>query len=290
MSGIPDDMPRQYLLRRLSDADAEQFEERLLSDDECAERVREAEDDLLDDYAAGRLTADDRAAVEQYLLSSPDGEQRLQFARALAATANQAAQATAPTVPSGSGGAPAAPGSRRWIAPLGLLIAAGAAYFLLMLPGWRTPPPAGSPSADGTPVAPGAPEPQIAARPADTTPPHAVLLLAEVQRGGSAATQISIPQGTTRLRLQLEVTSSAGTASGPQTYQVAVRDQNNQELLAAASLTAREVGVYHIVEVEAPVTTLGEGVRHIVLSRAEGDRLEPVFDWEIDLRHASATP
>ncbi len=74
MSGMSDETPRQYLLRRLPEADADQFEARILADDECAEQLREAEDDLLDDYAAGQLTPDERDAVERYLLHTRDAE------------------------------------------------------------------------------------------------------------------------------------------------------------------------------------------------------------------------
>src|SRR4051794_6313936 len=72
---------RAYLLGRMPDADAEQFEARLLDDDETFEMLRSIEDDLLDDYARGRLTADDRPRLVQRYGNQPA---RLQFAAALA--------------------------------------------------------------------------------------------------------------------------------------------------------------------------------------------------------------
>lgn len=290
MSGMPDDTPRQYLLRRLPDADAEQFEERLLSDDECAERLREAEDDLLDDYAAARLAPEDGAAVERYLLNSAEGEQGVRFARALADAARQA------------GGTPGVLGSadasdsaltsssiRKWIAPLGLLIAASVAYFVLVLPRSYGPaPPSTSPEA--APAAPAPAKPLTTARPVDETPAYSVMLLAEVQRGTSSAQRVAVPPGTSRVRLQLEVAADAPASGEPPTYQLAVRDLNGQELFVAASLIARQVGAYRIVEAVTPVSALGVGVRRVALSRTGKDGPVPVFDWAIDLRTTAVTP
>jgi hypothetical protein len=55
---------------------------RILLEEGFAERLQEAEVDVLDDYANERLTTEERAAVERYLLS-PLNRERVLTARAL---------------------------------------------------------------------------------------------------------------------------------------------------------------------------------------------------------------
>ncbi|MFN7983030.1 MAG: hypothetical protein U0Q11_14325 [Vicinamibacterales bacterium] len=290
MSGMPDDTPRQYLLRRLADADANAFEERLLSDDTCAEQLREAEDNLLVEYADAQLTPDERAAVERYLLSSAEGERRLRFARALAEAARQAGGTPGTATTSGASQSTSPSSSaRRWLAPLGLLIAAGVAYFVLVLPRSHAPGPS-SVSPEATPVASAPAPPQTPANAAAQAPAYAVLLLAEIQRGTSSAQRIAVPPGTTRLRLQLEVAADAPGSGEPLMYQMVVQDPNGQQVFAASSLSARQVGAYRIVEADVPVSELGTGARRVSLSRVTGSRLVPEFDWNVDVRPAAATP
>jgi hypothetical protein len=57
--------------------------DRVMLEDGLAERLQEAEFDLLDDYAHLRLTAQERAAVERYLLTHPQNRDRVLVARAL---------------------------------------------------------------------------------------------------------------------------------------------------------------------------------------------------------------
>jgi hypothetical protein len=56
---------------------------RILLEEGFAELLQEAEIDLLDDYAHERLTLEERAAVERYLLISPVNRERVLTARAL---------------------------------------------------------------------------------------------------------------------------------------------------------------------------------------------------------------
>jgi hypothetical protein len=50
--------------------EAERLDEQNLIEDELAERLRLVEDDLLDAYASGTLSADRRAGFETYYLAS----------------------------------------------------------------------------------------------------------------------------------------------------------------------------------------------------------------------------
>src|SRR6266550_2295912 len=74
---------RRYLLGSLPEAEMETLEEAYLAHPDVLERIHGVEDDLLDDYASGRLGADDKAAFETRYLASPRGRERVVAARAL---------------------------------------------------------------------------------------------------------------------------------------------------------------------------------------------------------------
>lgn len=82
---------RDWLLHRLPEADAVVLEERLLREDALSARLREAETDLIDDHAAGRLDAATREAVARHLIADPGGRWRWMVARALVARTRAAA-------------------------------------------------------------------------------------------------------------------------------------------------------------------------------------------------------
>lgn len=74
---------RRLLLHRLAPAEAQRLEERLMLEEELGQRLRDAENDLLDDYARGTLSAEDRGDVERWLLTTLDGQRRATLARAM---------------------------------------------------------------------------------------------------------------------------------------------------------------------------------------------------------------
>lgn len=116
---------RRYLLGLLTEADAEGLEEAYFARADVLERVRGAEDDLLDDYASGRLERGEKGAFESRYLASAPLRERVVAARALRlATADKrgpVARVVAPV---------------RWRVPLA--IAAG--LFLAVLAFWIRPP------------------------------------------------------------------------------------------------------------------------------------------------------
>src|ERR1041385_4533392 len=73
---------RDYLLGRVSGAAREEFEQRLLTADQVLDQLEAAEDDLVDEYVAGDLTADDKNMFEKYFLNSPERRQKQRFALA----------------------------------------------------------------------------------------------------------------------------------------------------------------------------------------------------------------
>lgn len=82
---------RRYLLGRLPEEERDALELRLLTDDDTYRAVLAAEDELLDAYARGELSAADRRAFDEHLRPQPDLAERLSFARALQAYGAEAA-------------------------------------------------------------------------------------------------------------------------------------------------------------------------------------------------------
>jgi tetratricopeptide (TPR) repeat protein len=74
---------RQYLLGELDEAEISRFEERLMTDDELFEMLQVVEDDLLDEAAAGELSAAEQVRFDQHFLASPDRRARLKMSLAL---------------------------------------------------------------------------------------------------------------------------------------------------------------------------------------------------------------
>src|ERR1041384_6033454 len=75
---------RQYLVGEVSDeAQRQQVEERLLTDGDFFQELEITEDELIDQYLTGALTADERRNFESHFLAAPERQRKLSFARAL---------------------------------------------------------------------------------------------------------------------------------------------------------------------------------------------------------------
>jgi anti-sigma factor RsiW len=80
---------RQYLLGDLSPAEEEQIETTWFRQPELLARVELARDDLADDYAAGRLSKADREKFERRLLATDEGREQLAITKALRQSASR---------------------------------------------------------------------------------------------------------------------------------------------------------------------------------------------------------
>lgn len=78
---------RGLLLHKLPASRAEELENLLLLDSEFGLCLESEENDLLDDFARGHLSAEDAVLVEKYFLATPDGQRRLEFAKSLSRVA-----------------------------------------------------------------------------------------------------------------------------------------------------------------------------------------------------------
>jgi len=71
---------RQYLLGKLSEAEQEKIEERLMVEDELFDEFEASKDELVEEYCAGDLEHGDRDWFENHYLASAEGRQRQAFA------------------------------------------------------------------------------------------------------------------------------------------------------------------------------------------------------------------
>jgi hypothetical protein len=199
MSPEPDEgRLRLYLLGVMPEDEAQALEDEYFARPEVLERVRAAEDDLLDDHAAGRLARDERAAFEGRYLASTGLRQRVLAARALRQeTARpQAAHMLRPGI--------------RWRAPVA--IAAGLLLAVLAIGLWpprardevrASPPPASAsppPARSASPSAEASPAPP----PAPATSRLVVALAAVRLRAEAATPEMRLPPGPTIVVLELE--------------------------------------------------------------------------------------
>jgi hypothetical protein len=74
---------RQYLLDELSEEEQAKVQDRLLCDRQFFDRLVVEENELMDDYLKGALTRQREEKFESYFLASPERRQKLRFAKAL---------------------------------------------------------------------------------------------------------------------------------------------------------------------------------------------------------------
>jgi CHAT domain-containing protein/cytochrome c-type biogenesis protein CcmH/NrfG len=74
---------RRYLLGRLTEAEEEQVELRLLADPDFAEEYDIVVNEITDDYVAGKFAGEELKQIETYFFKHPERRQKLKFARAL---------------------------------------------------------------------------------------------------------------------------------------------------------------------------------------------------------------
>jgi hypothetical protein len=80
---------REYLLGRLSEAEQEKIEERLMVEDDLFEELEILKGELIEEYREGELTRKDRESFESGFLSSREGRERQTFAVAMGCLAQQ---------------------------------------------------------------------------------------------------------------------------------------------------------------------------------------------------------
>jgi hypothetical protein len=255
---IPDSHAlRAFLLHRLSEAEARALEERLMQEDGFLEALQDAEHDLLDDYAHGRLHDEERVSVERHLLATPEARQRLQLTRALARGrgTSYSSQAVPPADKRAKSATPAHRRHRRtW--QLALAAAASLAIVALVLP--------------------------FRFQPGDSAERVEILLLAENQRG-TPSQPIHVDEAATEVRLQVEIPVASQTA----TYGVDIVDPRGRSVYAANGLRVHEVSGYSVVDLIVPGRAFAAGPGTVILRELQ--QADPsaspveVFRWQVQV-------
>ena len=87
---------RRWLLGLLPEAESQSLEERFVTDASLYEELFIIEDELIDDYLAGKLTADERTAFETYFMNSTQRQEQFRIANALRAYIGDSKQPAQP--------------------------------------------------------------------------------------------------------------------------------------------------------------------------------------------------
>lgn len=74
---------REYQLGQAAPEDSAHIEERLMTDDDFYQELLIVEDELVDQYLAGQLTASEKGSFETHFLATPERREKLRFARNL---------------------------------------------------------------------------------------------------------------------------------------------------------------------------------------------------------------
>src|SRR5215510_12613372 len=74
---------RRYVLGQTTEEERQKLEEMMMEDNDLFDRTLLAEDEAVEEYLEGTMSADERKAFEESFLSTPDGRAQLKFARAL---------------------------------------------------------------------------------------------------------------------------------------------------------------------------------------------------------------
>jgi hypothetical protein len=274
-----DSQLRQFLLRQLVGDQASRVEEAILLEDGFAERLREAEFDLLDDYAHSRLDPVEAAAVERYLLGSAENQGSVRIARALrqqgATLEPRALEQSAAPLPQAMRPAKRSrrgPAQVAWVASL----LAACVIAIAVIPRWSLAP--GS-THSLPPLGAGSP----AAQAPGLTPASGlriVSLLADVNRGAARAS-VTVETGTGPVRLQAEVTDATG-ATSESLYALYIDDPAGRRLFEASALAVHTAGPYRYVEAVVPAAALAPGDRTVVLV-SPGDAAGSAgnFRWQL---------
>jgi hypothetical protein len=267
---IPESNSREQLLRfllgELSPEETSAFEQRLLADDDFADRIEEVRFDLLDAYASGELDPAIKQRVEAGLVQHEGGAVSLELARLLAGSKAASGGAPAPARPRTPGEAaaratPHAPSAwnwTRWAALAACLAMAVVGGFYL----WRAHAPHPVPAAEARKPAPGAPgaasqgnQTSAAARQPAAPQAFVLLLTPRVARGPGALRAVIVP--ATAQTVEVQIVLAEDDPSGP--YAVEIESREAGRIQSLGGLHAEAAGATRFLRIPMPAHAIRPG-------------------------------
>jgi len=290
-----DETLRAYLLGRLGEAERSQLDQRLLTDDSLAERVRLAESQMVDEYAAGELGGAERELLKRKFLTTEARRQNVRLSAALQSYSQsefetgRTTEKSEPAWLESIAGFFSSKPSAAWAAAGSfalLILVLGGAWLLTMrrpsgepLITRQTPTPAISPEAAASPAIAQVPPPSSPAKPdakptPEPAPPIAVasaVLLPGALRGEGEMARVAVPRGEgaiVRLSLVLE-TPGAGV------YQAELATADGKTVAVRNRLPTHKNGNTKVT-FEVPARLVQTGDYQVKLSRKADGQSESV--------------
>jgi hypothetical protein len=271
-----DELVRRYLLGGLSGDEQEALEQRLLREDDLFELAEAMEAEVLEDYARGELTSEQKEQVARYLAASPEGRLRLAVIRGLAALPAAAGKLLPFSRP--------APNLERpkvrveAIAAMLVMVLGAALLAGIYVPGFRIK--------DGRVLPPSPPPPiNTVATPTPTpvpTPPSVIfvaMIALSNLRGEEEIQSFDIPDRPGLVELHL--TLSAGDEGYPSYRVVVLNDDLGREVKTSEGLHTEGDNGHLTLRVDADQLTKGRYSLEVQGVTSEGtteDLAFPVFE------------
>lgn len=307
-----DNQLNQYLLGFLPEDEAERFDELSFTDDEFAERLKAAENDLIDRYIQNELDEETKKRFESYYLASPLRREKVKFAKSLQIYAEQNIEKK--TEEKIVISAFISNLLSNYKMQFGFAIAA----LLLILGGlWiftnrlkipeigqqKTPAPIETPSknvnynsqneipsavnvdVNSTPtptpsenknVAPSpkptVPTPLPTVTPIEVKPIIASLVLTPPLRGENKVQSLLITGNTTKVAVQLQLETD-----DYKTYSISLLDPSNKSILQSGKLKAKVIGGKRYLSLNFPAKLLADGFYSLNISGISDDGTAEIF-------------
>ncbi len=226
---------REYLLGRLTEAEAAAFEERLFANDDLLRAVAEEQDELIDDYLSAGLSAEDENIVRAQVAGSSTLQEKVEMHRRLlrALQHRPAAFEKTPSV---------AKWRWVWVGAVATAIAVGGVLFQR---------PKRTENQVAT-IAASAPAPRQG--PTANVADSVFFLSSGVTRGTKSMPLLRIPAGAKSIELQVELPLSAET-----TRQWQLVDVDGREPGPASVGETKHIGAEFYVPVRLPAEALPDG-------------------------------
>jgi hypothetical protein len=260
------DTIKGYLLGQTPAEDESELEARLLTDREFYEEVSIVEDELVDRYLRGDLSASEKERFESHFVSSAERKRKVRFARALRkyisvaeVSADEETESALSYVPAPHASVirpfPFGRSAMSYAIAASILIVVGLSSFVFLWYLQRQP-------GGGRVLA-------------------VELIPAPATRGGSEVKQITLTPDVGSVRLQLDL-----PGNDYQSYEATLRDSSARTVLTTRDLKPQNVNSFSAVTLDINSDSLSPGDYRIQLSGTTADgRSETVASYPFTIRN-----